>query len=121
MGQVASNTNSKRVKIYWGCTAAVVGALVSGGTVIADTGAYTTTGAAGWSISAQVFKYGNIGSNTQLALHQSAQIGAQVGALVVPTLLTSNENQPIIVAVTGDAVSALADIGYNWGEIFATN
>ena len=68
MGSVANNTNSKRIKIIWGATTAVVGSTVTGGTTIADTGAYTTTGAAGWQIMAQVFKYCAAGSNTQIGL-----------------------------------------------------
>ena len=121
MGSVANNTNAKRIKIYWGCTTAVVGSAVSGGVVIADSGAYAITGAAGWSIEAQVFKYGAPGSNTQLALHQSAQIGATVGALITPSVLTSVESSNILVAITGNAATALTDIAYFWGEIFATN
>ncbi len=121
MGSVANNVNSKRIKIYFGCTTATVGSTVTGGTVIADTGAYTTTGAAGWAVAAQVVKYGNPGSNTQLALHQAAQIGSTVGALLVPTALTAAENAAIIVAVTGNAVTATTDILYNFGEIFGTN
>jgi hypothetical protein len=120
-GSVANNTNSKRLKLYWGCTAAVVGSAVSGGTVIADTGAYTTTGAAGWSLEANVFKYGASGSNTQLALHMSAQIGAVVGSLLVPTALTSTESGSIIIAVTANAATTATDIIYNFFEINAMN
>lgn len=120
-GSVASNTNSKRVKLYFGCTAAVVGSLVSGGSVIADSGAYTTTGAAGWSIEANVFKYGLGGSNTQLALHMSAQIGAVVGSLVVPTPLTLTESGLILCAVTANAATTATDIIYNFFEVNAMN
>lgn len=121
MGSVANNTNSKRIKIIWGCTAAVVGSTVSGGTTIADTGAYTTTGAAGWQIQAQVFKYGAKNSNTQIALHQGAVIGATNGALSVPSALTSTESGLIIVAITGNAVTTATDIALNFAELFATN
>ena len=120
-GSVANNTNSKRIKLYFGCTSAVVGSAVSGGTVIADTGAYTTTGAAGWAIEANVFKYGAAGSNTQLALHQSAQIGATVGSLSVPTALTASESATVLVAVTANAGSTATDIIYNFFEINAMN
>lgn len=120
-GSVAATVNSKRLKIYWGCTAAVVGSAVSGGTVIADTGAYTTNNAVGWSLEANVFKYGAAGSNTQLALHMSAQIGLTVGTLLVPSALTSTESGPIIVAITGNAVTVVTDIIYNFFEVNAMN
>ena len=120
-GSVANNTNSKRIKLYYGCTTAVLGSAVTGGTVIADTGAYTTTGAAGWAIEANVFKYGAAASNTQIALHVSAQIGAVVGSLVVPTAATSTESGTILIAVTGNAATAATDIIYNWFEINAMN
>jgi len=120
-GSVANNTNAKRVKIYWGCTTAVVGNVVSGGTVIADTGSYSTTGAAGWSVEANVFKYGASGSNTQIALHMSAQIGAVVGSLLVPSALTSTESGTILVAVTANAATAATDIIYNFFEVNAMN
>jgi len=120
-GSVANNTNSKRMKIYWGCTAAVLGSTVSGGSVIADTGAYTTAAAVGWSLEANVFKYGAAGSNTQLALHMGAQIGAVVGSLLVPTALTSPENAAIIIAVTGNAVTTATDITQNFFEVNAMN
>lgn len=120
-GSVANNVNSKRIKLYIGCTTAVVGSAVTGGTVIADTGAYTTTGAAGWEIAANVFKYGITNSNTQLALHTSAQIGSTVGAILVPTLLTMTENAAILIAVTGNAGTTATDIIFNWLEINAMN
>ena len=45
-GGFANNTNAKRCKLIWQPTVTpVVGALVSGGTTIADTGTYSTAGA----------------------------------------------------------------------------
>ena len=121
MGSVANNTNAKRMKLYYGCTTATVGSLVSGGTVIADTGSYTTTGAAGWQVEANVFKYGAAASNTQLGLHMTAQIGSTVGALLSPTALNSTESGAIIVAVTGNATTTATDIIYNFFEVNAMN
>lgn len=120
-GSVANNTNSKRIKIYWGCTTAVLGSAVTGGTVVADTGAYTTAGAVGWSLEANVFKRGALNSNTQLALHMSAQIGAVVGSLVVPADLVAPENAAILIAVTANAATAATDIIYNFLEVNAMN
>ena len=120
-GSVANNTNAKRIKLYFNCTTAVIGSAVTGGTVVADTGSYTTTGAAGWSLEANIFKYGASGSNTQLALHMSAQIGATVGSLLVPSALTATESGSIIMAVTANATTAATDIIYNFFEINAMN
>lgn len=120
-GQFASPATSKRIKIYWGCTTAVIGSTVTGGTVVADTGAYSTAGTAAWSLEANVFKYGAAGSNTQLALHMSAQIAAIVSALVLPTPLVSPENAPILIAVTGNAVTTVTDILQNFFEVNSMN
>ena len=120
-GQFANNVNSKRVKIYWGCTTATVGSTVTGGTVIADTGAFTTAANVGWSVSANVFKYGAANSNTQLGIHTQAQMGSSVGTLLIPTLLTATENAAILIAVTGNAATAATDISFQWMEINAMN
>ena len=120
-GNVANNTNSKRVKIYVGCTTAVVGSTVTGGTVVADTGAYTTTGAAGWIVEANVVKYGANGSNTQYGLHASAQVGATVGSLLVSSALTMTESGAILIAVTGNAATTATDITLNFFEVNAMN
>ena len=121
VGSVANNTNAKRMKIYFNATTAVVGSTVTGGTVIADTGSYTTTGAAGWQINAQVFKYGVAGSNTQLAMHESTQIGATVSSLVTPQALTATESGVILIAITGNATTATTDIVMNFAQINAMN
>ncbi len=115
---VANNTNSKRVKIYWNATAAVVGSLVSGGTVIADSGAYTTTGAAGGSIGAQII---NLATGNVKALHFAAQIGSTVGALLASQSLAITSTSPIIIAVTGNAATTATDIVFNNFIINAMN
>jgi hypothetical protein len=106
LGSFAANAHTKELKIFAGCTAAVVGSTVSGGTAIADGGAVTTSGG-GWSISAKLFKYGAAGSNTQLAV----QTGP--GTLSAPQLLTLPENAPILIAVTGNATTTASDIVFN--------
>jgi hypothetical protein len=110
MGSVANNTNSKTISIYWGATTAVVGSLITGGTLIASTGAYTTTGAAAWQMLVNIFKYGAGGSNTQVSTHETAQIGTTLPALTVPQLLTAPENAAITVALVCNAVTAVTDI-----------
>jgi hypothetical protein len=119
-GSFGATANNKRIKIIWGATAAVVGNAVTGGTTIADTGTVATN-ASGWAIAANVFKYGGAGSNTQIGLHQQAQVGAAVSTLLAPALLTATENAAILIAVTGNATTAVTDILLNLFEIEATN
>jgi hypothetical protein len=98
-GKTGATGNNKQFKIYWGCTSAVVGSAVSGGTAIAASGVVTTNNG-GWQASAQVTKYGAAGSNTQIA--QGATIaGATHGGVNAPVSLTAAENADIIIAVTG--------------------
>jgi hypothetical protein len=114
-GSFANNANAKRVRVYFNPSTANVGSTVgTGGTVIIDSGAWATAGAGiAWCIAGCVFKYGAAGSNTQVALHQQAQIAASISALVGPALTTAPESGTILIAVTGNAGSALADITFN--------
>lgn len=111
-GSIVNNANTKTLKIIAGATTAVVGSAVTGGTAIASA-AFTTAGT-GWQLAANVFKYGASGSNTQIALHESAQAGSVVGALISPSLLTLNESASILCAVTGNAATATSDIVFNF-------
>ena len=120
IGSSGGNTNNKRVKIIYNATTAVVGSAVSGGTLIADTGTFSSSGAA-WSLAAQVFKYGAAGSNTQLAIHNAAQVGAAVSALIAPQAVTAVESGSILVAVTGNAATTASDISLNFFEPMGMN
>lgn len=120
-GSFATNGNNKLVAINIGAATAVVGSAVgSGGTVIATTGTVTTSNA-GWEISANVFKYGAAGSNTQLAIHSQAQVGNAVSALTIPALLTMTENAAINIAIICTAATGAGDVVFNWLEINAMN
>ena len=119
-GSFASNGHTKEIKIFAGCAAAVVGSTVSGGTAIADTGAVTTSGG-GWQIMANVSKYGAAGSNTQIAIHSQAQVGAAVSALLAPQLLTMTESAAIIIAITANCTTTASDVVFNWLEVNAAN
>jgi hypothetical protein len=119
-GSFGATANNKRIKLIFNATAAIVGGTVSGGTTIADTGTVATNGG-GWSVQANVFKYGGSGSNTQIGLHQQAQIGNAVAALLAPSLITATESGPILVAVTGNATTAASDIVFNFLEVNAMN
>ncbi len=119
-GSIVNNANTKRVKIIAGATTAVIGSAVTGGTVIADTGSVTTVGG-GFELAANVFKYGAAGSNTQIAIHESSQIGSAIQALLAPSLLTLNEAAAILIAVTGNAGTTASDIVFNFAQCFAMN
>lgn len=119
-GSFGATGNNKRIKIIFNATTAVVGAAVTGGTTVADSGVVTTNGG-GWELSANVFKYGANGSNTQIGIHSQAQVGAAVSALLAPSLTTAVENGAILIAITGNATTAVSDIVFNWLEINAMN
>jgi hypothetical protein len=116
-GSFGGNTNNKTIKIIFNPTTAVVGGTVgSGGNTIATTGVVTTNGS-GWSLQANVFKYGALGANTQLGIHQAAQCAAVVQALTVPQNLTATESSAILIAVTGNCGTTVGDIALNFWEV----
>lgn len=119
-GSIVNNANNKRVKLIAGATSAVVGSAVVGGSTIADTGTVTTVGG-GFQLQANLFKYGNPGSNTQIAIHEASQIGSAIQALLSPSLLTLNEGAAIICALTGNAGTATTDIVFSFLQAFAMN
>lgn len=112
MGAIVNNANTKRVKIIFNPTAAVVGQTVTGGTTIADTGSVTTVGG-GFYLSSSVYKTGAVNSNTQVAVNTDAQIGATADALLAPVATTAVEAGNILVAITGAAGTAVTDIALN--------
>lgn len=114
LGSTVSNTNTKTLKIIINPTSAVVGSTVGGsGTTIASGAIATTAGSGGWCLAAGIYKYGVLGSNTQLAIHQAAQFGNTVAALTAPTLLTLPETATILIALTGNAATTATDIVFN--------
>src|SRR5262249_42093494 len=120
-GSFGATGNNKRIKIVFNPASATVGSTVgAGGTTVADTGTVTTNGG-GWSLSANVFKYGAAGSNTQIGVHQRAQVGAAVAALLARSLITGTESGAILIAVTGNAATAASDIVFNFLEVNALN
>lgn len=115
-GSFGATANNKTLKIIVNPTTAVVGQAVTGGTTIASTGVVATNGG-GWQLQASIVKYGNAGSNTQLAVHYGAQCGAAVQALTAPTALTLPENAAVTIAITGNAATATSDIVFNFANI----
>lgn len=121
-GTTASNTNGKTAKLIVNPTSPAVGSVVSGGTTIASTGLVNTTPAAGgWQLEANIYKYGAKASNTQVAVHASAQSGNVVGTLTAPSALTLTENATITIAVTINAATAATDMTLSLFELFAMN
>ncbi len=121
IGSFGATANTKTVKLIWNPSTAVVGSTVgAGGTVIATTGAVTTNGG-GWQLSGNVFKYGAAGSNTQLVTSNGAIAGAAHLGTTSPALATATESGAILIAVTGNAATAVSDIALNWLEINAMN
>ena len=120
-GNFANNTNAKTAKIIVGATTAVVGSAVSGGTTLATTGVYNTTGAVGWALTANVNKYGAAGSNTQNYQEMSVIIGATHGGMGIAGTLTLNEAAPIIVAITLNSATTASDSSLWQVEANATN
>lgn len=120
-GSTVSNVNTKTIKIIIGAANPVVGQTISGGTTIASIVLNSAAGSGGWQLEANVYKYGNTGSNTQIALHAAGQGGNVVASLSSPSLLTLAENGVINVAITGNAATAASDIVFNFLEAFAMN
>lgn len=120
-GSFAATGNNKRVKIIFNPATAVVGSTVgAGGVTIADTGVVATSGG-GWTLQGNVFKYGALGSNTQIGLNQSNLVGATASVLLAPQLITAVESGAILVAVTGNATTAVSDIVFNFLDALALN
>src|SRR3974390_671352 len=57
-GSFANNGNTKRVKLFYNPTVPVVGQTISGGTLIGDTGSYSTSALSAFVIDSTVLKYG---------------------------------------------------------------
>lgn len=120
MGSLGATGNTKRIAILAAPSVVTLGGTlpVGGNTIIADTGAITVNGS-GWSVQAEIFKFGGLGSNTQLALHQQAQAGSNVSPLVACQNLTLNEAGNIVVAICVACTTAINDVVYNFMEVNA--
>jgi hypothetical protein len=120
-GNFAANGNTKRVKLILNPSAAVVGSTVTGGTTISDTAAVTQSGGA-WVVSGSLFKRGAAASNTQIAIPGGVILsGSHVGASAACAEITATESGAILVAVTGNATTAVTDIILSLFEVNAIN
>jgi hypothetical protein len=121
-GSFANNTNAKTTKIIFNPSTAVVGSTVgTGGTTIATSGVYSTTGACGWMLQAQVAKVGAANSNTQVAQETATIVAATHGGIGLPVYPVATENAPILIAITGNAATTATDILLNFFEVSAAN
>lgn len=123
-GKFAANGNTKQLKVIFNPATAVVGSTVgAGGTTVADSGAQTGSGV-GWFLSANVFKLGAAGSNTQFGQSAGGWVGGTHlggGAGSLPTYPTAVESGAILIAVTGNATTTATDIVLNFVEVNAMN
>lgn len=122
-GNFANNTNSKRAKIIWNPSTAVVGQTVgTGGVVLVDTGPYNTTGAAAFDISGNIWK---AASNSQILQSTGVIIGSThtgTGAGTgVAQAASAVDTGTILIAVTLNAVTQVSDAALNFFEINAMN
>jgi hypothetical protein len=112
-----ANAGAKDIKMIWNPSTAVVGTTVgTGGTVVADTGSATVS-SGGWQMSATIVK---VGANSQMCIHQQAQLGSVVSPLLAPTVSSAVDTGTILFAVTANVVT-IADVTMNFFQICAMN
>jgi hypothetical protein len=123
-GNTGATTNNKRIKLWF--NASISSGVVTGGSVIADTGAWingtTPNNNVGWQLMANVFKYGAAGSNTQYA--QGASIlGGIYGGIGLPVFPTAVESGALVIALTGSSYTTgvANDVVATWFEVNAMN
>jgi hypothetical protein len=111
-GSFAANGDTKTVKVIFNPSTAVVGSTVgAGGTTLCSTGAIAQSGG-GWQVQGSVVKYGAAGSNTQLGVHNQAQVSTAVQP-AAPSLITATENAAILVAITANCATTASDVVFN--------
>lgn len=121
-GSFAATANAKTIKVIFNATTAVVGSAVTGGTTVATTGSQTTnSNGTGFLIGATVFKLGAAGSNTQVGFSNGAIAGTVHLGVGVPASPVAVESGAILVAITGNAVTATTDIFLDWFEVTSMN
>jgi hypothetical protein len=123
-GTTGQTNNDKRVKLWF--NAIISAGTVTGGSVVADTGAWMSTtvpnNGVGWQLTANVFKYGAPRSNTQYA-QGTAILGAVHGGIASPAFTTAMESGAIVIALTGSSYTSGAanDVVATWFEVNAMN
>jgi hypothetical protein len=123
-GSTGPTTNNKRVKLWFNAT--ISAGVVTGGSVIADTGPWVSgtipNNNVGWQLMANVFKYGATGSNTQYA-QGTVILGGIHGGIGLPVFPAPVESSAIVIALTGSSYTtgAANDVVVTWFEVNAMN
>lgn len=118
---IVANANAKALKIIFNATTAVVGSTVTGGTTLANSGALGATVTV-VNLLARVYKTGAAGSNTQVAWSPGVNTNiAQTVFVTAPAATAAVENASILIAITGNAGTAVTDIALNVVEITGVN
>lgn len=123
-GNTGSTANDRRIKLWFNAT--ISAGAVTGGSVIADTGAWVSGTIpnynVGWRLMANVFKYGAPNSNTQYA-QGIAILGGIQGGIGLPVFPTAVEAGAIVIALTGSSYTtgAANDVVATWFEVNAMN
>lgn len=123
-GNTGATTNDKRIKLW--CNATISAGVVTGGSVIADTGPWVSgtipNNNVGWQLTANVFKYGATDSTTQYA-QGTVILGGTHGGIGLPIFPTGVESGAIVFAVTGSSYTtgAANDVVATWFEVNAMN
>ena len=95
-GSTGPTTNNKRVKLWFNAT--VSAGVVTGGSVIADTGPWvnstTPNNNVGWQLMTNIFKFGASGSNTQYAQGTAVRGGVH-GGTGLPVFRTALESSAL--------------------------
>jgi len=116
--------NNKRVKLWFNAT--VAAGVVTGDSVIADTGLWINTTTPNnnvrWQLTANLFKFGATGSNTQHAQGTAVRGGVH-GGTGLPVFPTALESSAIVIALTGSSYTtgAANDVIATWFEVNAIN
>jgi hypothetical protein len=123
-GNTGATTNDKRIKLWFNAT--ISAGVVTGGSVIADTGPWVSgtipNGNVGWQLTANILKYGTAESNTQYA-QGTAILGGIHGGIGFPVFSTAVESGAIVIALTGSSYTTGApnDVVATWFEVNAMN
>jgi hypothetical protein len=123
-GGTGVTANNKRVRLWFNAT--ISAGVVTGGSVIADTGPWVSgtipNNNVGWQLTANVFKYGAAGTNTQYA-QGTAILGGIHGGIGLPVFPTAVESGALVIALTGSSYTtgAANDVVATWFEVNAMN
>jgi len=116
-GKFAANNNSKRVKIIAGATNPVVGQAVSGGTVVADSGAQTTgANTGGFLLQTQILR---VDASHQIAVVDGLIANVTHLGTAAPVDLTFADGAAITIAVTINNVTNASDASLQYFEVDA--